>query len=70
MALRTIGSGMQMDDVVRTVNENFRDIENIFRSIPIKDETGKTRILIGKQPDGTYAIVMTKEGIDILDAYS
>lgn len=56
--------------MVRTINENFRDIENMLRVIRIKDEAGNSRILIGKLPDGTYGIVMSKEGEDVLDAFS
>lgn len=69
MALRPVYDGDQTS-MVRTINENFRDIENLFRVIRIKDETGLNRILIGKLPDGTYGIVISKEGEDVLDAFS
>lgn len=69
MALRPVYDGDQ-ESMVRTLNENFRDIDNMFRVIRIKDETGLNRILIGKLPDDTYGIVISKEGEDVLDAFS
>ena len=38
--------------------------------ILMRDENGKVRIIFGVLPDGTYGIVISKDGFDVLDAFS
>lgn len=70
MALRPIGNQSELEDVIKIVNDNFRDVENIFRVIQIKDDTGTNRIILGRLPDGTYGLVISKEGIDVKTVFS
>ena len=51
------------------INENFDLLENINRTQIIKDDTGTPRILIGRLPDGTYGLVVSKPGTDVLGLF-
>lgn len=35
----------------------------------MKDETGTNRIILGKQPDDTYGLVISKPGEDVVKLY-
>lgn len=69
MALRPLGPGSSLEDVIKVVNENNADIDNRFRTQIIKDESGVNRIIFGKLPDGTYGLVISKEGFDVLEVF-
>lgn len=69
MALRPLGPGSSLEDIIRVINENNADIDNRFRTQIIKDEDGINRIIFGKLPDGTYGLVISKEGIDVLTVF-
>lgn len=70
MSLRPIGNQSELEDVIKIVNDNFRDVENIFRVIRIKDDTGTDRIIFGRLPDGTYGLVISKAGIDVKTVFN
>lgn len=70
MALRPLGPGSDVEDVIRTVNENNAEIDNKFLVQIIKDTDGTPRIIFGRLPDGTYGLVISKEGIDVLTVFS
>lgn len=72
MALSTIrlSPTMRYEQLIAALNENFALLENINRTLIIKDETGKNRIIIGRRPDGTYGITISKEGQDVVRLYS
>lgn len=60
---------MPMEQLVAFINQNFTTISNQLNTYIISDGTNN-RIVIGKQTDGTYAIVVSKEGYDVLEALS
>jgi len=57
--------GMDNGTMVSSINNNFQQIESENRTKVIKDENGDSRIIIGKFPDGTYGIIISKPGIDV-----
>ncbi len=69
MALRPVGPGSQTEDIIQIINENNADIDNKFRTQIIKDESGVARIIFGRLPDGTYGLVISKEGEDVLEVF-
>lgn len=56
---------MDMQTLVNAVNDTFRQIESENRTKTIKDETGVNRIILGRLPDGTYGLVISKPGVDV-----
>jgi len=60
-----LNPNMTFDQLVAALNENFAAIENSSRTTIIKDDTGKPRIIIGRLPDNTYGIVISKPGYDV-----
>jgi hypothetical protein len=59
---------MTQEQLISTLNENFAQVENESRTKIIRDETGVNRIIIGKFPDGTYGLAISKVGVDVLTA--
>lgn len=59
----------QTESIVRQVNEWGRKISNEDRTKIYKDEAGDNRIILGLLPDGTHGLAISKEGIDVLDAF-
>lgn len=58
--------GMAYADLVSALNENFALLENLTRTQVFKDETGVNRIILGRFPDGTYGLVISKPTKDVL----
>lgn len=54
--------------MVDAINQNFRQIEAESRRKVITDEDGFDRIVIGKQEDGSYAVKVSAEGVDVDEA--
>lgn len=69
MALRPLGPGSTIEDIIQVVNENNADIDNRLMTQIIKDEDGTPRIIFGKLPDGTYGFVVSVEGVDVMDVF-
>ena len=44
-------------------------LQNTARTQIIRDERGIPRIILGRLPDGTYGMVVSKVGIDVLTAF-
>ena len=59
--------GSDNESLVNAINDNFRQIENENRTKIIKDETGKRRIIIGRDPKGKYVIAISKPGFDAIE---
>ena len=57
---------MDIGQIATAVNATFNQIEAENRSKIIKDENGQNRIIIGRFPDGTYGIAISKPGRDVL----
>lgn len=56
---------MSKDQMVAALNANNAAIENINITQTFKDDSGTPRIIIGRMPDGTYGIVISKPNVDI-----
>lgn len=61
---------MDTSTLVSAINDNFRQLEGENRSKTIRDEDGKNRIILGRFPDGTYGLIISKEGVDVLSLFS
>ena len=59
---------MDMSTLTNALNDMFRQIESENRTQVIKDEDGKSRILIGRAPKGNYVVAISKKGVDVLEA--
>lgn len=72
MALSTVRLQPQMKyaDLVQALNQNFALLENLNRTLIMKDEKGYSRIILGRQPDGTYGLVISKPNIDVVKLYT
>ena len=64
-----LAPSMKYEQLVAAMNENMMLLENQSRTQIFKDETGKNRIIIGRLPDGTYGIVVSKEGEDVVKLF-
>lgn len=51
------------------VSQNFQEIANKFVTNIITDESGNRRIIFGRLPDGTYGLVISEEGVDVLTLF-
>lgn len=60
----------QIKSVVKQINEQGRLISNENLTKLYKDNSGQNRIIIGMLPDGDSGLVISKEGIDVLDVFS
>ena len=60
---------MSMADLVNAHNDLADQIEAENRTQVIRDEDGINRIIIGLMPDGTYGILVSKPGIDVLGLF-
>lgn len=56
---------MSTAQLATAVNQTFQQIEAENRTKTIKDENGNNRIVIGRFPDGTYGIAISKPGRDV-----
>ena len=59
---------MTPEQQARVLNENFALLNGIFSSWVVYDDDNP-RIIIGRQPDGDYGIVVSKTGEDVLEAF-
>lgn len=51
------------------ISQNFQEVANKFITNVVTDTDGNRRIIFGKLPDGTYGLVISKEGVDVLDVF-
>lgn len=61
---------MDVATMVSAINDTFRQIESENRTQVIKDENGNNRIIFGRLPDGTYGLVISKPGNDVLSLFA
>lgn len=69
-ALQNASPDEKMNSLVKQLSEWARLISNEKRTDILKDTSGTERILIGITPDGDIAIVMSKEGESVIEAFS
>lgn len=60
---------MSYAQLVAAVNENFALVENINRTQIFKDETGTQRIILGRLPDGTWGLIISRPGEDVVKLF-
>lgn len=70
IALTQVNPNMDWATLVATLNENFSLIQNQAQTTVYKDETGVNRIIIGKFPDGTWGIIVSKSGVDVIKLFN
>ena len=56
---------MDTATMVNAINDVFRQIESANRSQVIRDENGIDRVIVGRMPDGTYGVIVSKPGVDV-----
>lgn len=71
MGLATIRlqPGMDNATMVSAINENFELLENLNRTQIFKDEKGIQRIILGRLPDGTWGLIISKPGQDVVKLF-
>lgn len=69
-ALPTDNPTKQVESMVRQVNEWARSISNEDRTKIYRDNSGQNRIILGLLPNGEHGLVISKEGVDVLDVFS
>lgn len=57
---------MDYASLVSAINENLAALQSLSRTQVFKDETGVNRIILGKLPDGTWGLVISKPTYDVL----
>lgn len=60
---------MDMATMTAAINDVFRQIESENRTQVIRDENGINRIILGRLPDGTYGMVISKPTVDVLGLF-
>lgn len=61
-------TSMPQNVMIDAINQNFNQIQLQDRRKVITDEDGTDRIVLGKLEDGTYALVITRKGVDVNSA--
>lgn len=58
------------EDNWAAVTTQFQRIANESITKIIKDTTGTPRLIFGRLPDGTYGLVISKDGVDVTTVFS
>jgi hypothetical protein len=61
---------MSYEQLIMALEQNMALLQNQGKTWIINDETGTARIIIGRQPDGSYGMVISKPGINVVSLYS
>jgi len=61
---------MDMATMTAAINNTLRQIESENRTKVIRDEDGVDRIILGRMPDGTYGMVVSKPGVDVKSLFT
>ena len=56
--------GMDPEMMAQVINQNNQQIAENNRTNLITDENGVNRVIIGRMPDGTYGVIVSKPGVD------
>lgn len=70
LPLVRIQPGMDSQMMASVINDNFAMLENLNRTQMFRDENGTNRIILGRLPDGTYGLVISKPGINVLNLFT
>ena len=61
---------MDTATLVNALNDMMRQLEAANRTQIIKDENGVDRIVLGRLPDGTYGLIISKPDVDVKGLFS
>lgn len=67
--MTTVNSKSSQASVTNEINNINREMRQRRLVQVFKDETGTNRIIIGRLPDGTHGLVISKEGIDVYTVF-
>lgn len=56
---------MDKATMVNAISNTFHQIEAENRTKIMRDENGVDRIILGRWPDGTYGLIISKPDIDV-----
>ena len=63
---KVISPTTPLPQTISQINDAFAKISNENQTKIVKDTTGTPRIIFGRLPDGTYGLVISKEGTDVV----
>jgi hypothetical protein len=65
-----ISPNSDLNSIVNQMNQNIAQQNTNKITTTYKDETGVIRIILGKLPDGTHGIVVSKPGYDAREIFT
>lgn len=70
MALSTVRlqETMSQQILIAAINDNFALLENLNVTQIFKNKDGVPQIILGRYPDGTYGLKISRDGVDVLTA--
>ena len=66
--IRLLGGGSDLSTVVNDMNTNLLDLKGREVTQVFKDDNGNPRVILGKAPDGTYGLKVSKDGYNVTSA--
>ena len=61
---------MDKATLINALNTNFNIAQSQDRRKVVTDENGTNRIILGRFPDGSYGLIISKPGVDVLSLFS
>ena len=65
-----LSPNMNTATLINALNTNFNIVQSQDRRKVITDENGTNRIILGRFPDGSYGLIISKPGVDVLSLFS
>lgn len=60
---------MDIGTMVNAINNGFRQVESENRTKIVRDEDGVDRVILGRMPNGTYGLIVSKPGKDVKELF-
>lgn len=70
MSVPYVGGNANFSELINATNTIAREINNKSIVQQFKDTTGTPRIILGRLPDGTHGLVISKEDVDVTSVFS
>lgn len=67
MSFKLLGGGSDLQTIVSDINQNILELKVREVTQIVKDTSGNRRIIFGRLPDGSYGLVISKEGYDVVE---
>ena len=64
-----LSPGMSYTSLINAINQNFAAVDNQIGKNVVINDGDNPRIIFGELPDGTYGMVISKEGTDVLTVF-